>query len=306
MGNFFSDTSSKTEVSGKVEVRDSKIHGVGVFAKEAVAANEQVERGIVRRIPIDGDVCESVIHWGQADGKDVWCIISGCGMIYNGSEGEANAKMDCDLVDDKFTVTALKAIGAGEELTLAYDARALARFGKGGLKAVAWPTSEAAITEAEDTKEVASKKTHEEQFSLSWSPPSALDVEAKLGKMNGDGVAVRASKYGDGAFALRAFAKGELVEYGVARRLPTLDGNECTYVFTWSEDRKTWAICGGAAMFYNTSLEPNTEMYRFFDSNRFEIYALRDIAVGEELTHQYRSLRWRTCFNDLPQPEAGH
>merc|ERR1719158_2651968 len=39
---------------------------------------------------------------------------------------------------------------------------------------------------------------------------------------------------GDGAFAARDFKKGELVEYGVARRLP-LDGNECPWVFTWSE-----------------------------------------------------------------------
>lgn len=299
---------NKVVISSKVEVRDSKFHMVGVFAKEAVAADEPVESGIVRRIPIDGDVCESVVHWGQDENsKDVWAIISGFGMMYNGSEKseDATAKMNCDLANDKFTVTALRNIEAGEELTLAYDSRLLARFGKGGLNPVPWAADEASITAPEDLKEVESKRKELEKIGLeSFTPPSGLAVEERLGKMWGADVEVRASEYGDGAFAKRAFAKGELVEYGLARHLPTLDGNECTYVFTWSEDRKTWAICGGAAMFYNTSLEPNTEMYRFFDSNRFEIFALRDIAAGEELTHQYRSLRWRQCFSDLPQPEA--
>ena len=51
--------------------------------------------------------------------------------------------------------------------------------------------------------------------------------------------------------------------------------------------------------FYNThATDPNTEMIRYFDEDRFEIYALRDIEVGEELTHTYRSLKWRKCFVD--------
>jgi len=56
-------------------------------------------------------------------------------------------------------------------------------------------------------------------------------------------------------------------------------------------------------MFYNTHpTDPNTEMTRFFDEDRFEIYALRDIREGEELTHTYKSLKWRKCFvENLPQ-----
>ena len=44
---------------------------------------------------------------------------------------------------------------------------------------------------------------------------------------------------------------------------------------------------------------------RFFDEHRFEISALRDIEVGEELTHVYISATWRKCFADLkPIAEA--
>jgi hypothetical protein len=101
---------------------------------------------------------------------------------------------------------------------------------------------------------------------------------------------------GDGCYALRNFKKGECVEWGVVRRM-VMDGNANPFVFTWSEDRTVWATAGGMAMFYNTHpTDPNTEMIRYFDEDRFEIYALRDIAAGEELTHTYRSLKWRTCF----------
>ena len=60
-----------------------------------------------------------------------------------------------------------------------------------------------------------------------------------------------------------------------------------------------WAIGSGCATFYNTSRNPNTKMIRFYDENRYEIYALRDIQKNEELTHRYLSLDWRTCFENL-------
>ena len=57
----------------------------------------------------------------------------------------------------------------------------------------------------------------------------------------------------------------------------------------------------GCAPFYNTCKEgtANTRMERFFDEDRFEIYATRDIVAGEELLHTYISLKWRTCFQEL-------
>lgn len=105
---------------------------------------------------------------------------------------------------------------------------------------------------------------------------------------------------GAGVFAARPIAAGEVVESGIVRRLPAaFDGNDSPFVFTWSADRTVWAIGSGASTFYNCATDPNTEMDRDFDNDVFVIRALRDIAEGEELTHTYKSLAWRECFEDL-------
>jgi hypothetical protein len=88
------------------------------------------------------------------------------------------------------------------------------------------------------------------------------------------------------------------------RRLPDgFDGNTCPYIFTWSTERpnKTWGMGSGCAPYYNTAAEgdANTHMKRYFDEDRFEIFATRDIAKDEEMVHTYVSLKWRTCFADL-------
>ena len=47
------------------------------------------------------------------------------------------------------------------------------------------------------------------------------------------------------------------------------------------------------------SLDPNTKMIRNYEDDTFEIYAIRDISKDEELTHKYKSLKWRKCFKEL-------
>ena len=111
----------------------------------------------------------------------------------------------------------------------------------------------------------------------------------------------------DSSYAFLVFLyvpSGELIEKGIMRRLPEgFDGMNVQEIFTWSDDipNKTWAMGSGCSPYYNTDREgkANTKMDRFFDEDRFEIYALRDIAKGEELTHTYKSLKWRTCFQPL-------
>ena len=75
------------------------------------------------------------------------------------------------------------------------------------------------------------------------------------------------------------------------------------YVFTWSDEipNKTWAFASGCATFYNTAKpeDSNTKMKRMFDSDTFVITATRDIKKGEELTHTYKSLKWRGCWDNL-------
>ena len=40
-------------------------------------------------------------------------------------------------------------------------------------------------------------------------------------------------------------------------------------------------------------------MTRIYDEDRFEIHATKDIEADEELTHRYKSLEWRECWDDL-------
>jgi len=103
---------------------------------------------------------------------------------------------------------------------------------------------------------------------------------------------------GLGAFANQNIKRDDLIERGVVRRIDT-DGHKSPYLFTWSEDRTVWAFGSGCATFYNTSLDPNTRFERNYIADTFEIYAIRDIKVGEELTHKYKSLEWRECFQEL-------
>jgi hypothetical protein len=135
-----------------------------------------------------------------------------------------------------------------------------------------------------------------------------------MGRVDCSKVYVDTSKFAtgdnifDGAFASVDIKKGELVEKGIMRRLSDqdnrcFDGMKNSYVFTWSDNRPnyTWAFASGCAAFYNSGLEKdtNTEMKRYFDEDRFEIYATTDIKMGDELTHTYKSLQWRDVFIPL-------
>lgn len=118
-------------------------------------------------------------------------------------------------------------------------------------------------------------------------------------------VCVRQSTIGNflGAFANKDFKKGETVEIGVMRRLSKdFDGMKNPHVFTWSDDipNHTWAFASGCATFYNTGKETaNCKMLRYFETDKYEIIALKDIKKDEELFHQYKSLNWRSCFNEI-------
>ena len=83
--------------------------------------------------------------------------------------------------------------------------------------------------------------------------------------------------------------------------MSSIIGQECEYVFCWSDEipNTTWTFSSGCAAFYNTSLTPNTKMTRIYDEDRFEIHATKDIEAEEELTHRYKSLEWRECWDDL-------
>jgi SET domain-containing protein len=100
---------------------------------------------------------------------------------------------------------------------------------------------------------------------------------------------------GRGVFAERAFARGELIERTPVIVLP---GNQWElleqtalrdYYFDWGSEA---AVPVGFAMIYNHSEHPNVRVFRHVSEGVVEIVALRDITLGEELTHHYHCRPW--------------
>ena len=104
---------------------------------------------------------------------------------------------------------------------------------------------------------------------------------------------------GRGVFAERAFARGALIE-----RMPVIvvPGDEWRrleetalrdYYFDWGAEA---AVPLGFAMLYNHSAHPNVRVVRHFSEALVDFVAMRDIAPGEELTHNYNCRPWfRVC-----------
>jgi len=128
-----------------------------------------------------------------------------------------------------------------------------------------------------------------------------LDEERKnMGLINCSKVYVDVCKFGYGVFAKQDISKGEIVETGLMCRMINVDGNENSHLFTWSDDRKTWASGSGCLPFYNhTSNEPNIKKIGDLVNDKMTIVALKDIKKGEELYNTYYSASWRKCFKDL-------
>ncbi len=126
------------------------------------------------------------------------------------------------------------------------------------------------------------------------------DERKKMGLVNCSKVYVDNSQYGYGVFAKKNIKKGEIIETGLMCRMFNVDGNENPHLFTWSDDRKTWAAGSGCLPFYNhTNGEPNMKKIGDLPNDKMTVVALKDIEEGEELVSQYYSASWRKCFQDL-------
>ena len=104
-----------------------------------------------------------------------------------------------------------------------------------------------------------------------------------------------------GVFARVRIAKGHLVERGIATRIAGIDVRENDTFFTWSStDTQAAATVSGCGLFYNTLGDrSNARCVPYHDQDRFEIYALRDIAPGEEITIRYDSMNYRDGMSHL-------
>jgi hypothetical protein len=112
-------------------------------------------------------------------------------------------------------------------------------------------------------------------------------------------VTVRDSEFGLGVFANKNLKQGEVIEKGVMTPLPGVDGDRHPHLFTWSDDRKLFAMASGCLPFYNHSDSPNVIKIGDLEGNRMRVVALRDIRAGEELRNRYFSKAWRGCFQSF-------
>lgn len=107
---------------------------------------------------------------------------------------------------------------------------------------------------------------------------------------------------GYGTFATEDIAAGEIVEWGLHRRIDGLHGDSCPFVFTWNSsgernpDGNMWAMGTGDVGFMNSDVPANARVYRLYGAYRYVIVAKRDIRKGEEVMHLYVSSSWRKCF----------
>lgn len=103
-----------------------------------------------------------------------------------------------------------------------------------------------------------------------------------------------------GCFNRFPVKKGELLERAIMVPLNGPDdlGHYNEHLFTWSDDRKLWAIASGTVMFYNHSDKENANILKKGDlkNNMMDIIALKDIPPHTELVSAYFSKEWRDCF----------
>ena len=103
----------------KIIVKESPLHGLGVFACIDFAAGDVIER--CPYLVIDDDDLQEInrlndyLFTSPDDKNDYLCVL-GCGMIYNHG-APANAEWQIDDDDNRFVCfTAISAIKTGEEI----------------------------------------------------------------------------------------------------------------------------------------------------------------------------------------------
>ena len=100
---------------------DKSTYGLGVFAKQAIAKGEIVERGLMFPITnVNGHKNQHLHIW--SDDHSIWASASGCLTMYNHS-GTPNIKKNGDLTENTMEVIALRDIRSGEELCNTYYSR---------------------------------------------------------------------------------------------------------------------------------------------------------------------------------------
>tara|TARA_R100000008_G_C3527665_1_gene137475 strand:+ start:291 stop:704 length:414 start_codon:yes stop_codon:yes gene_type:complete len=125
--------------SDKIEVRNSSIHGRGVFAREDIKGGEMLEEChyIViddgnthdmplykwRRLPATNEEIDNrKFPWPTSEDFEKYTIVLGFGTIYNSvlNEEEKSVKWETDLDKDIYRFFTVKDVKKDEELLLYY------------------------------------------------------------------------------------------------------------------------------------------------------------------------------------------
>jgi hypothetical protein len=102
----------------KVVVKPDKWGGAGAYARVAIKQGETIEKGIVRVIPLDGNVEPFVFTWSEDEPRK-WAHGSGASIFYN-MDADPNTHMVRDFDKGTWEIHALRDIAEGEELTHVY------------------------------------------------------------------------------------------------------------------------------------------------------------------------------------------
>jgi len=110
-------------INSKIEVRESPIHGMGVFAKENIKSGEIIENchfTILEQkfFDINKKLQEYVFAYPKINAKNS-VVVWGYGSIYNHSKNN-NADWIVDEEKNVFTFFTLRDIKKGEEICINY------------------------------------------------------------------------------------------------------------------------------------------------------------------------------------------
>ena len=106
--------------TAKVRVKNSSLHGRGVFAVEALRRGSIVETCPVIVLPIDDVVENSTLSFYVYDwGAGSVALALGCGSLYNHAD-EPHAYAEIEHSKQTITIKVLRNIEPGEEVTLNY------------------------------------------------------------------------------------------------------------------------------------------------------------------------------------------
>lgn len=111
----------------KIEVRKSKIHGVGVYARKSIAKHEVLEEChyiILKNAQWDKvpkPLWEYVFSWTNemADNKARAAVVFGSGALYNSSK-KPNADWETSVKKNRFIFFATRKIKKGDEILVDY------------------------------------------------------------------------------------------------------------------------------------------------------------------------------------------